>query len=143
MDIVEEFFRATYEEFLEQSLREQLIKITGHFELDVGDQWLKENMKNILEENLMEVGVLQSKSPAVSASAVNDTDVNSGLTFEQCRDLPLLQAEIKRLKLEESRLGLSNVPVISPGNAHGFDVTSNLRLVPQFSETHFSNFLSR
>lgn len=86
-DIVGEFLKSPSKEFLEQCLWKQSVKIARHFELDVGDKRLKEKMKNILQENLIEVGVLQFTSPAVGAPVVNDTDVNSGLTFELHREL--------------------------------------------------------
>ena len=39
--------------------REQLVRIAEHFKMDVGYKRLKENVKNILKENLLEAGVLQ------------------------------------------------------------------------------------
>lgn len=66
--------------------------------------------------------------------------MSSDLTFEQRRELLLLQAEIKRLELEERRLSLQSVggggqaPVVLSGPSRSFDVASSLGLVPQFCE---------
>lgn len=38
---------------LEGFLRERLARIAEHFELDVGDRRMKENMKNIFKANLV------------------------------------------------------------------------------------------
>lgn len=82
-------------------LREKLVKIAGNFEMEVGDRFLKKNMKNNLKENVFELGVLQSKVHAVgsgldtiNAAGIVGAVVSTGLTFEQHRKLLLLQMEI-------------------------------------------------
>ena len=60
MTTVEEFLKAPSEELLECCSREQLVIIADHYEMDVGDKRSRENMKHILRENLLELGVLQS-----------------------------------------------------------------------------------
>ncbi|KAK0152175.1 hypothetical protein N1851_006449 [Merluccius polli] len=110
--------------------------------MDVGDKQLKENVKNILKENLLEAGVLQPKLYAGGSGvdtadvSVSEVGVSTGLTFEQHKELLLLQVEIKKLELEERRVSLANVGQVSvsPGPSSAFDVASNLRLVPQFCE---------
>lgn len=69
------------------------MKIAGNFEMEVGDKFLKKNM--------FEVGVLQSKVHAVgsgldtiNAAGIVGAVVSTGLTFEQRRELLLLQMEI-------------------------------------------------
>jgi len=116
MVTVEEFFKSPSEEFLERCSPEQLVNIADHFEMDVGDKRSKKSMKHILRENLLELGILQPKSRAVgagldmvSASASSVAGMSSELTFEQSRELLLLQAEIKRPEQEERRLNLQSV----------------------------------
>ncbi len=151
MATVEEFLKTPSEELLELCSREQLVKRADHFELNVGDRWSKGNMKHILRENLFELGVLQSRphvgavvdAAGASASVVGS---HSELTFEQRKELLLLQAGIKRLELEERRLSLqsggSQTPVVSSGPWHSFDVAWNLRLVPPFCEWDPDMFFS-
>ncbi|KAK0131567.1 hypothetical protein N1851_033742 [Merluccius polli] len=142
MTTLEEFLRAPSEELLERCSREQLVRIAEHFKMDVGDKRLKENVKNILKENLLEAGVLQPKLYADGSGvdtadvSVSEVGVSTGLTFEQRKELLLLQVEIKNLELEERRVSLANVGQVSvsPGPSSAFDIASNLRLVPQFCE---------
>lgn len=107
MTTLEEFLRAPSEELLERCSREQLVRIAEHFRMDVSDRRLKENVKNILKENLLEAGVLQPKLDA-GGSGVETADVSvsevgeywsTGLTFEQRKELLLLQVEIKIKKV--------------------------------------------
>ncbi|XP_050923269.1 uncharacterized protein LOC127139346, partial [Lates calcarifer] len=155
MDLVEEFLKVPTEELLERCSREQLVRIAEHFKMDVGDKRLKENMRNILKENLLEVGVLSQQIPAVApgldsfgVAASGEARGSTVLTFEQQRELLLLQMEMKKLELEERRLTLSNVsgmrqlPGGIAGPSHGFDVSMNLRLVPQFCERDPDTFFS-
>ena len=53
---VEDFLGAPSEEFLECCSRDQLVKIAAHFQVDVGDKQLKENMRGLLKENMVERG---------------------------------------------------------------------------------------
>lgn len=159
---MEEFLRAPSEELLECCSREQLVRIAEHFNLDVGDKRMKENIKGIIKANLTHLGVFKTKVHAVgpvgdSANLSGCSDV--GLTFEQRRELLLLQtemeklaveklrreAEMKRLEIEERRLGLSDGGVrhaSGSGGSTSFEVASNLRLVPQFSERDPDTFFS-
>lgn len=113
--------------------------------MDVGDRRLKENVKNFLKENLLEVSVLQPKSQdggtGLHMADVSGSEVglSTGLIFEQCKELLLLQVEIKKLELEGRRLSLTNMDNVgqvsgSPGPLCAFDVAKSLRLVPQFCE---------
>lgn len=79
--------------------------------MDIRDKWMKENRKNILKENLLEGRVLHQKWPAVAPGgdsyrviASCEVGVSAVLTFEQQRELLLLQMEVKKLELEEHRL---------------------------------------
>ncbi|KAK0137877.1 hypothetical protein N1851_025923 [Merluccius polli] len=139
MTTLEEFLRAPSEELLERCSREQLVRIAEHFKMDVGDKRLKEKVKNILKENLLEAGVFQPKLYAGGSGvdtadvSVSEVGVSTGLTLEQRKELLLLQVEIK--KLEERRVSLANVGQVSvsPGPSHAF--VSETR-------TLFSYFLS-
>ncbi len=81
-------------------------------------------------------------------AASSDAGESTGLTFEQRKELLLLQVEVKRLEPEERRLrlvnisGVGQVSVVAPGPSRFFDVSSNLRLVPQFCERDPDTFFS-
>ncbi|KAG7471700.1 hypothetical protein JOB18_048960, partial [Solea senegalensis] len=122
MASVDEFLKAPSEELLDHCSREQLLRIAEHFQLEVGDKRMKENIKNIVKANLVDFGIFKAEThvdvPVARSSGCND----GGLTFEQRKELLLLQtemeklaleklrseAEIKRLHLEESRLSLQS-----------------------------------
>ena len=57
--------------------------------------------------------------------SVSEVGLNTGLTFEQHKELLLLQVEIKKLELEVSLAYVGQVSV-SPGPSHAFDFASNL-----------------
>ncbi|KAK5921567.1 hypothetical protein CgunFtcFv8_018924 [Champsocephalus gunnari] len=149
MESVEDFVRAPTEELLEGFSREQLIGVAEHFCLDVGDKRMKENIRGIVRANLFELGVFKGgkytgdpSRDGVSTSGCRDTD----LTFEQRKELLLLQLEIKRLELEERRLGLpagaASQASNFPDRATPFDFAGNLRVVPQFNERDPDTFFS-
>lgn len=142
MASVEDFVKAPSEKLLDRCSREQLVKIAEHFKMDVGDKRAKENMKQILKTNLLDAGVLQPKVQAVEVQLDSGeaAPTSSVLTFAQRERLLMLQLELKRLELEELVLSLKSAGVGSqtPGGSSGpplsFDVSTNLRLVPQFNE---------
>ncbi len=70
---------------MERCSREQLVKISDHFEMNVGVRRSKENMKHILRENLLELGVLQFKphvGAVVDMVGASVVGLNSELTFQ-------------------------------------------------------------
>ena len=161
MASVEDFLRAPSEEWLERCSREQLVKIAEYYELDVGDKRMKENIKAIVKANLFETGVLRPKLQVAGARLdVSDALLSEvGLTFEQRRELLLLETERerakterekfvverKRLELEERRLSLGGSETgvsFSPRVSGLFDVAGSLRLVPQFCERDPDIFFS-
>ncbi|KAL7371523.1 hypothetical protein ABVT39_000330 [Epinephelus coioides] len=84
-NIVENFIQSPSEELLEQCTKEQLIKIAQHYSTDVEPKGTKENLKSIIKANLQECGVLMEVQ---------------GLTFEQQKELLLLQMEHDKIKFE-------------------------------------------
>ena len=138
---MEEFLGEPSEVLLDGFSREQLVHIAEHFDLDVGDKRMKENMKNIIKANLSDKGVF---GPKILAAGPMGDSADASLSFEQRRELLCLQTELKRLELEERRLSLH-----AGGAARGLvgsssllDVGSNLRLVPPFNERDPDTFFS-
>ena len=146
---------------MERCSREQLVTIAEYYELDVGDKRMKENIKAIVKANLFETGVLRPKLQ-VSGAGLDVSDAllsEVGLTFEQRRELLLLETERerakterekfvmerKRLELEERRLSLGGSETgvsFSPRVSGVFDVVGSLWLVPQFCERDPDIFFS-
>ena len=131
-----------------------------HYEVDIWDNQLKEEIKEVLRGALIESAVL----PAVkSNTAVEVVCPSVVLTFEQQNKLLLLQMERDKLEidkervrqsLEREKIGLQQYRLdlikagIMVGNPEGpewsgtptkerlkgFDVVNNLRLIPRFDE---------
>ena len=101
---------------------------------------MKENIKAIMKANLFETGVLRPKLHVAGAGLdVLDAPLReAGLTFEQKRDLLLLETERERAGSEREKLVVS----FSPRVSGVFDVVGNLRLVPQFCEQDPDIFFS-
>lgn len=83
--------------------------------IDVGDKHLKDTVRAILKLNLLDRKVLKVKEnePTVAPSAAPvSSPVDCGLTFEQQKELLLLQLEHDKFKLQvemEKELALENV----------------------------------
>lgn len=108
MASVEDYLRAPSEELLERCSREQLVKTTEYYELDVGDKIMKENIRVIVKANLFETGAKRHKL-LVAGAGLDVSDVPSNeaeLTFEQRRELLLLETERERAKTEPENLVL-------------------------------------
>lgn len=88
MASVEEFLKAPSEEFLERCSRDQLLRIAEHYELDVGDKRIKENIKNIIRENLIEAGVIGPKSLVAEVDVLSApvAGLSFELTYAWCRN---------------------------------------------------------
>ena len=112
MDLVEAFLKTPSEGLLERCTREQLVKIAEHFDMEVGDKCLKDNMKTIIKENLSAQGVLhQQPRPDAAAldpagAAAASVDSGAGVLTSEQRE-QLLMLEVNRLELEERRSRLS------------------------------------
>lgn len=57
-NIVAEFIQSPTDELLDQCTKEQLVKIAQHYSVEVDLKHTKDNLKNIMEANLHEGGVL-------------------------------------------------------------------------------------
>ena len=87
MATVDEFLSAPSEELLDRCSRDQLIKIADHFQMDVGVKRLKENVRTILRDNLVEIGIIYTKVNAVSPE--------SGATAQSVSEAVLLLNSVK------------------------------------------------
>lgn len=159
-DFLEKFFRGV----TRAVLMEAVIENSEYFKLDVGDNRLKENIKAIIKSNLSDLK-LHVAGPAFEVFDEPSFTGSgfSSFSFEQRKDLLMMQtelqklaleklrreAELKRLEMEKRRLRGSDAEVgnVSLG-AHGrwssssFDVVSNLRLVREQDLNIFYTFFS-
>ena len=145
---VEDFFETPAELFLEDCIKDQLLKIADHYEFVISDRRLKETIKSILKANLQDMKVLPGKTGDVVECAPG----NKAFSFEQQKELLLLQmahdkmkceAEQARISLEREKLSLLREGRLSRGDvqalggertsSHGrvsqFDLVGNLKLV--------------
>ncbi|XP_023191398.1 uncharacterized protein LOC111608951 [Xiphophorus maculatus] len=160
MTSLSEFFDSPSEEFLEGCSKEQLFEIGKHYGVEIDGRRSKENVKSILVANLVEKDILHSSVGEITAKP---TVLPPGLTFEQHRELLLLQfehdkfkmkvqleAEHTRLEIERTRLDLAKQSVASGVSRSSsvaseavdmeFDVIGNLRLLPKFNELDPDSF---
>ncbi|XP_058624793.1 uncharacterized protein LOC131536088 isoform X3 [Onychostoma macrolepis] len=79
--------------FWKNAQKKRLLKIADRYEIVISDKRLKENIKVILRTNLIEKGILKMEE---SGSVVSSLQTN--LSFEQQKELLLLQMEHERLK---------------------------------------------
>ena len=182
---VEAFVAAPSQEVLEKCTKDQLLKIAEYYSVTVGDKRVKENVKMAVTSKLMEIGVFavdlenidlpaKAMSPlaasvvgaptSVSGSAAGVLPLQTqGLTFEQQKELLLLQWEFEKQKhelevrkqvelevirqqtekvkldLEERRASVTQEVKWSGASVHSFDVR-NLRLLPPFNERDPDSF---
>ena len=52
------FFHSPSDHLFSQYTKDQLLKVAEHYEIEIGDKRLKENIRAILKVNLVEAGVL-------------------------------------------------------------------------------------
>uniref|UniRef100_A0A671UNG2 SCAN box domain-containing protein n=1 Tax=Sparus aurata TaxID=8175 RepID=A0A671UNG2_SPAAU len=169
MATVTGFIQSPSDELLNSCTKEQLLKLIEHYDIDIGEKRLKEEIKGSLRAALIENGVLQS--PSGNVAFVGSTAV--ALTFEQQKELLLLQMERDKLGIEKERLRRSlekeklelqqyRLDLIKAGGLSGdagtgwleesvaagsqslkrFDVVGNLRLVPKCEERDPDTFFS-
>ncbi|KAL7400079.1 hypothetical protein ABVT39_006267, partial [Epinephelus coioides] len=91
---------APSEEALERCTKEQLIKLADHYSVDVGDRKLKGEIKVALKVKLVELGIFRSVPVPLAPPAVSLPVQVQGLTFEQQKELLLLQMEHDKIKFE-------------------------------------------
>ena len=161
MSQLEDFFKTPSELFLEDCTKDQLLKIADHYEIVISDKRLKDTVRAILRANLQERKVL----PGKPGSVVGDAPGSTSFTFEQQKELLLLQmahdkikceAEQDRISLEREKLSLLREGRLSREDmqalggervsAHSrvphFDLVGNLKLVPKFNEKDPETFFS-
>lgn len=133
MSILQSFVQSPSELALDLCNKEQLIEIAEHYQIEIVDRKLKESVRAVLKQGLMEAGVFVGQSSSSQGASFQSS---STLTFEQQRELLRMQLELERLK----RNNRPEVEVRVPQ----FDVAQNLRLLPSFDEsdpdTYFTLF---
>lgn len=80
---------------LNKCTKEQLLKVADYYQVVISDKRLKENIKVILKARLIEKGILKAK---MDKSVPVDSQLQSNLSFEQQKELLLLQMEHEKLK---------------------------------------------
>ncbi|KAL3967153.1 FMS-like tyrosine kinase 1 [Sarotherodon galilaeus] len=168
MATVDAFVQSPSEELLNSYTKEQLLKLVEHYDVDVGDKRLKDEIKGALKAALVKKGVLPGKMQTLGAE-VDQSVVSTAvaLSFEQQKELLLLQMERDKLSIEKERVRHSlekekmeleqyRLDLIKAGKLSGgveakesspqgvetFDVVRNLRLVPTFDEKEPDAFFS-
>lgn len=148
MASVEDFVQSPSEELLNSCIKDQLLQLVQHYGVDVGDGKLKDEIKLCLRSVLVHRRVLPGKD-----ETVNGTDLFS-LTFEQKKELLLLEMEKEKMAMEQMRITLERERVQleqeklrmatseNSSPRREFDVVSNLRLVPKFEESDPDTFFS-
>lgn len=150
MDDIDSFISSPSDEFLEGCSKEQLLKIAEYYKLVIRDKRFgKESIKLLVKTQLVGKGFLKCDMDE-SAGASN---MQTNLSFEQQKELLLLQMEHEKLKQrsEESKLELDKarlevevlkLNLIKEGKSlnsselqgMSFSFSSNLKLVPKFNE---------
>lgn len=170
MASVLEFFESPSETFIKYCTKEQLLQIAEHYSIAVSDKKLKDEVKSAVLSALWKTGVLR-KEECLSDVAMSESVLMSGLTFEQRKELLMLQlkeeterqvtlekvrqqTEVKKLELQEYKLKLIRDGRISSdvsGNEQSFssevaqcsvNVGASLRLVPKFNEKDPDTFFN-
>lgn len=90
MSLVEEFVEASSEELLKRCTKDQLIKLGEHFNIELTDKRLKDNIKFVLKTKMVEEGIL-SAYDLIKPSMSSPVETPTGSTFEQQRELLLLK----------------------------------------------------
>ncbi len=109
---VEEFISAPSQELLNDLTKDQLVELAGYYKINLvsQDKRLKDNIKSLVKMELIERGVLDSQSSEGESQFVNTTSTMSQLTFEQQKQLLLIQTDMKEKLLEaQNRVEMSKV----------------------------------
>ncbi|KAK0131239.1 hypothetical protein N1851_034061 [Merluccius polli] len=91
---------APSEEALDKCTKEQLLKLSDHYSVAVIDRRQKDDIKIALRLKLVELGVLASGPVPASPPTVGMPFQTQGLTYEQQKELLLLQLEHEKCKYE-------------------------------------------
>ncbi|XP_036965434.1 uncharacterized protein LOC119025698 isoform X1 [Acanthopagrus latus] len=121
-DVVEAFVQAPTEALLDECTKDQLVKIAGHYNVEVGDKRVKETVKANLKFKLLKMNVLDA-GEAVSVSAGAEgappplaARPGAGLSFERQKELLLLRMKLeteKEVAVERVRQGIELEKVLS------------------------------
>lgn len=129
-------------ELLDLCSREEIVELTVHEKIDVGDKRMKDNMKWILMEkfNLKR----EDGSDESSGTAAAALDSSGEFSFDERRELLQLELEIweneLNLQLEEQLRHLDSDGGQRP--ARSFDISGDLKLVPRFPERDPDKYFS-
>ncbi|KAG1932777.1 hypothetical protein F2P79_020923 [Pimephales promelas] len=97
----ETFVVAPSEEALEKCTKEQLLKIAEHYSIVVaGDKRIKENIKMTVKAELIERGIITEEIEDPSPIPTIKPIQVQGLTFEQQKELLVMQMDHEKLKHE-------------------------------------------
>ncbi len=149
--------------------KNQLVELAGHYKINLmsQDKHLKDNIKSLEKMELIELGVLDSQSSEGESQFVNMTSTMSQLTFEQQKQLLLIQTDMKeklveaqnrvemsKVQLQQQQLDLERyrLDLIRDGKmpfnggverdlvSCKFDVVTNMKLIPRFEGKYVECF---
>lgn len=95
-EAVEAFVQAPSEALLDGYTKDQLVKIAGYYDVEVGDKKVKETVKANLKFKLLKMNVLHAGEAASVSASTEDVSPGARLSFEQ-------QKELLRMKLETEK----------------------------------------
>ncbi len=161
---VEEFVSAPCEDLLNDLTKDQLVELAGHYKINLvsQDKRLKDNIISLVKTELIKRGVLESQFRKEFVA----TSTMSQLTFEQQKQLLLIQTEMKEKLLEaQNRVEMSKVQLQQQLDLERYrldlirdgklpltggverdlascksDVVTNMRLIPRFDEKDVERF---
>ncbi len=165
---VEEFVSAPCEDLLNDLTKDQLVELAGYYKINLvsQDKRLKDNIISLVKTELIKRGVLESQFSEGALEFVA-TSTMSPLTFEQQKQLLLIQTEMKEKLLEaQNRVEMSKVQLqqqqldleryrldlirdgklpLTGGVERDLascksDVVTNMRLIPRFDEKDVERF---
>ncbi len=94
MSEVEAFITAPSQESLDKCTKEQLLQIAEHYSVEVvGDKRIKETIKSAIKSKLLVAGI-------VSKTDFSQSPTTHGLTFEQQKEMLMLQLDHEKMKHE-------------------------------------------
>ena len=109
---VQEFVNAPSESLLNDLTKDQLLELAEYYEINLmsQDKRLKDQVKTLVKTELIERGILEAKSSEDELTFVSATSTQPHLTFEQQKQLLIIQTEMKEKLLEaQNRIEFSKV----------------------------------
>lgn len=107
---IEEFVTAPSEDLLDDFSKDQLLERAAHYKINLStqDKRLKDSIKTTIKTELFDRGILKSQLP--TEAAISDRSSMSRLTFEQQKQLLLIETQMKEKQIEaQNRIELSKV----------------------------------